>query len=106
MTRLTMALVVVLSCLSSANAGLSSRKDAPLGKEVSPEQRGTLFPEFNKKSRAAEEEQELTINDDTEIKLNGRACEYKDVPSDAGVILVELAADRKTILKIHFESKK
>lgn len=106
MTRLTMALVVTLACLSSARASLSTRKDVALDKGVPPALRRTLVPEVKPVKPAAEEEQEFVIDDDTEIKLDGRACEYKDVPGNAGIILVDVAADKKTVLKIHFQSKK
>jgi hypothetical protein len=40
------------------------------------------------------------------VQLDGRPCKYADVPSDAVVVLVELAADGKTVLKAHFRSRK
>ena len=42
----------------------------------------------------------------TEIKLDGRACKYQDVPGSAAIILLELASNKKAVLRIHFRTKK
>ncbi|MDB5311230.1 MAG: hypothetical protein JWO38_5432 [Gemmataceae bacterium] len=49
---------------------------------------------------------QFKLTADSEVLLNGRACEYKDVPKEATVVRIELSADRKTILKIEFRTKK
>ena len=40
------------------------------------------------------------------MKLDGHACKFQDVPGTATVVSLDVAADKKTILKIHFTSKK
>lgn len=42
----------------------------------------------------------------TEVLLDGEPCRYSDVPSGARIITLEVAADRRTILRIHFVSVK
>jgi len=101
-----MACVVVLICLSPATASLSPRNGASPGKELPRAHRETLFPEYHKAAPADGAKEDFVINDDSEIKLDGRACEYKDVPGDAEITLFEVAADKKTVVKIHFQSKK
>jgi hypothetical protein len=38
--------------------------------------------------------------------LNGCACKYQDVPANAAIVDLAVGADQKTILKIHFRTKK
>jgi hypothetical protein len=60
-------------------------------------------------ARAAREQdprQELELTANAEVRLDGRACKYDDVPLGAEVIYLELGPDRKSILKIHFRSKR
>lgn len=58
------------------------------------------------KAAPAAEEPRLVINDQTEVLLDGKACKFADVPPGASVVNLSVAADRKTILKIYFESPK
>jgi hypothetical protein len=94
-----MALLTVLCALTPATASLVQKKnDTTVGSKVPPrlvDQRG-----------AAEQQEELTVNDDTEIKLDGKNCKYADVPKDAEIILLDVSADKRVIKKIHFRSKK
>jgi hypothetical protein len=96
-----MALVASLVFLSTAAASLSPRKQDPLGLD------GPLSREFVKKTaEPAEEQDELVITGKTTILLDGRSCTYAEVPEGAEIIRLELAADKKTVLAIHFRSKK
>ena len=49
---------------------------------------------------------ELSLTTETEVLLDGRGCEYKNVPATAVVVRMELAPDRRTVLKIEFSSRK
>lgn len=51
-------------------------------------------------------DEEFLLTDKTEIKLDGKRIRYADVPDHSVIIFVELAADDKTMLKLHFRSKK
>jgi hypothetical protein len=74
--------------------------------EAAPRQKRTpANPPVPVKRIAAEPEEEYVITARTEIILDGKECKFDDVPDDAEIILMEVAANRKTILKIHFESK-
>ena len=112
MTRLTMALTVFLGCLSSATASLAPRSDFPFGgKTTLPTSAHDRPIDLDKPAApaAAEdktEKQKLVVTDETEVQLDGHACKFKDVPAAATIVSLDLAADKKTILKIHFESKK
>jgi hypothetical protein len=49
---------------------------------------------------------EFAVTDQTEILLNGQPCKYAQVPSHASVVHMEVAADKKTVLRIHFQTRK
>jgi hypothetical protein len=63
------------------------------------------WAEGKNKAPAPGDDHEFVITAKTEIKLDGKDCKYEDVPDDAEIVLLEVAADRRTILIIHFESK-
>jgi hypothetical protein len=48
----------------------------------------------------------FVITNETEIRLDGRPCLYAEVPAGAAVTAAEVAADRRTVLRIHFRSPK
>jgi hypothetical protein len=45
---------------------------------------------------------EFAVTKQTEILLNGQPCEYARVPSQARIEHMEVAADKKTVLRIEF----
>jgi hypothetical protein len=49
---------------------------------------------------------ETALTADTEVVLDGRRCEYKDVPANASVVRMVLAADGKTITRVEFRTRK
>lgn len=108
MTRLTLALTALLACLSPAMAMLSPHTNPPaLGKDTLPTSAKDA-PAAKPAAIAApkEEKQQFVITDDTEVQLDGKACKFADVPGTASVSALDVAPDKKTILKIHFTSKK
>jgi hypothetical protein len=46
------------------------------------------------------------ITDETEIEVDGKRCGYEDVPERAEMILLSIGKDGKTVLKLHFKTKK
>jgi hypothetical protein len=49
---------------------------------------------------------QLVYNENTEVLLDRRPCRVEDLPPECEVILLELARDRKTVLKLHLRSKR
>jgi hypothetical protein len=49
---------------------------------------------------------EFVVTDQTEITLNGKACKFDAVPARARIIRMEVAEDKKTVLKVHFRTGK
>jgi hypothetical protein len=57
-------------------------------------------------SPAAVETPQFVLAPDADVQLDGRPCAFADVPADAVIELLAVAADKKTILKVHFKSKR
>ena len=49
---------------------------------------------------------EFQVTEQTEVLLDGKACRYQDVPQQATILRMEVAPDRKTVLRIHFRTGK
>jgi hypothetical protein len=100
MTRLTMALVALLICVSAVPANVAAPRRPGIGQKrfLARQLLRDIFPR--------EQDDELVITETTEVKLDGRTCKYADIPGGAEIVLLQIAADKKAILKIHFRSKK
>jgi hypothetical protein len=48
----------------------------------------------------------FVITRETEVRLDGRRCEYEEVPEDAVITAAEVGPDRRTFLRVHFRSAK
>lgn len=50
---------------------------------------------------------EFLITDDTVVELDGRRCNYADVPDGAVIVRLEVSAvDDKTVVRVLFRTKK
>ena len=103
-----MTLTAFLCFLPAALANLSPRNDLPsLGKEPLPKaSKDAPDKPAAPAAEAKPETPKLVITDATEVQLDGQACKLADVPGTASVVSLEVAADKKTILKIRFQSQK
>jgi hypothetical protein len=102
-----MAFVAFSWFLSPAWASLSAPRDAPLfNKELSRDWPRTHPQEAGQEASGAGQPGEFVITDETEVTLDGCACCYKDVPSKVSIKHLEVAADRKTVLKIDFRTRR
>jgi hypothetical protein len=99
MMRPTMALVAFLVFVSISDAGLVRRTEDGVLKQRIDQRLVRTAP-------APAANDELVITEQTEVKLDGQTCRYADVPEDAEVVLLELSADKKAVLRIHFRTKK
>jgi hypothetical protein len=99
MIRLTMVLVASFLSLSLAHASLAPQKERSIFDRPLPPA---------PKAEPAEEQEGggLVISDDTEVKLDGKGCKYEEIPESAEVILLEVGKDKKSVLKLHFRTKK
>jgi hypothetical protein len=107
MCRLLLALIVILCVLPSAPASLSGRRDVAPFDKIPPGAFPKAFPATLAQqlpARAGRPEFQLT--EETEVFLDGRPCQYKEVPRNVSIIRLEVASDNKTILKIHFRTRK
>jgi hypothetical protein len=74
--------------------------------EVPPAQAARLSALAREQAAGRETQSEFVMTDQTEVLLNGKPCKYADVPGDARIVRMELAADNKTVRKIHFRTGK
>jgi hypothetical protein len=102
MTRLALVLALTFTCLPAASASL-----APPSRERTRTGSQELLRQAAQSPRpAAPEQKDFVITSKTEVMLDGRACRYEDVPAHATVTVLEVAADRRTLMRIHFTTKK
>jgi hypothetical protein len=105
MTRLTLALAVWIGLGSVAEASLALRKEpGPLAKgapELWASRQAARAPEL---AAAPGVTPEFVLTEETEVLLDGEPCKYAGVPGHARIVHLEIAADRKTVLKIHFRT--
>jgi hypothetical protein len=115
MKSLTLTLAVWISLVSMVSASLAPRKEPrlpprpnlPTVEKQAPPVRASLVS-ARVPDPAAEEsmESEFVVTEQTEIWLDGKPCKYPDVAPHARIMRMEVAADRKTVLKIHFRTRK
>ena len=111
MARLTLTFAALLCSLSVATAALSHRADfSALGNDAHPSTFDKHFPDLDTTvsaapARNAAKPRAFEVTDGTDVRLDGQSCKLQDVPSSATIVSVELEADGKTVLKIHFKSK-
>jgi hypothetical protein len=107
MTRLTLALAVWMGVVSAAAASLAApRGFRTAGKDLPPLPAPALAVRAPERPAKMEAIPEVVLTEQTEVLLNGKPCKYADVPGHARVVLLELAEDNKTVLKIHFRTGK
>jgi hypothetical protein len=105
MARLTGALVAGLCLVSSASATTTPNKNLPRIRP-SVEAVRPAPPPAAAAPAPAGAAGEFALTADSEVRVNGRRCEYKDVPAGATIVRIEVAPDRKTIVRIEFRTAK
>jgi hypothetical protein len=107
MTRLTLVLAAWISLVSVASASLTPRKEFPaLREDVSQVRATTLMARAWAQVAGRGTGSEFVLTNETEILLNGKPCKYEAIPRYASIVLMEVAEDQRTVLKIHFRTGK
>ncbi len=105
MTRLALTLAVWMSVVSVVEATLSPRSEPRTARVPSPEvarlAAQLLSPAANRGATP-----EFVLTEQTEILLDGQPCKFEEIPAHARITHLEVAADNKTALKIHFRTRK
>jgi hypothetical protein len=105
MARLTGALVAVL-CLCSSVGATTTLNDKLPRIRPSVEAVRPSSPPAAVAPAPAGVAGEFSLTADSEVRVNGRRCEYKDVPAGATIVRIEVAPDRKTVVRIEFRTTK
>ena len=109
MIRLTIALAVWIGLVSVAPASLAPRREPRIGNGLLAQasRRSTqVVQQPARKAARAEAQPEYVLTQETEVLLDGKPCKYEDVPATASIVKMEVAADRKTVLRVRFRSRK
>jgi hypothetical protein len=109
-----MTFAAFLCILSPVLANVAPRNEPPNARRTTlPTTAKDQSPDPDKSGAATapapeekSEKPKLVLTDDTEVMLDGVRCKFADVPATADIVTLEVAADKKTITKIHFQSKK
>jgi hypothetical protein len=96
--------ILVFSALTSF-ASLMWTALAPL-RELPPIPASKLPAQVKEQKAAKEAEPEFVVTRQTEVLLNGKPWRYEEIPDHASIVGMEVAADKKTVLKIHFRTRK
>jgi hypothetical protein len=107
MIRLTLALAIGMSFVSTAGASLAPRREPPkFGKPFLPPAASKVLVGPRQPATDQETMPEFVISTQTEVLLDGKACKFTLVPAHARIVHLELAADNRTVVKIHFRTGK
>lgn len=107
MTRLTLTLAAWISVLAVGSASWTPRKASPtLGSEFPQVRAAQLSTRALQEAAGWETKSEYVVTERTEVLLNGKPCKYEAVPSHASIVRIQLAVDMKTVLRIHFQTRK
>src|SRR5579871_4756364 len=107
MTRLVLAVAVYVVGAAEASAIVTPvRPFLRLGEDAVTRRLNVQPAPLARPRTAAISDTPFTLTDRSEVLLDGKPCRYEDVPAHASIILLELAADRQTVLRIHFRSRK
>ncbi len=107
MVRLTLALAALITVASVAPASLAPRNADSWPAHRSPVVRSpALFTDAPAHATRQATVLEFQVTEQTEILLDGRGCRYEEVPAQATILRLELATDRKTVLRIYFRTDK
>jgi hypothetical protein len=98
MLRYSLALIVLLNCLSVVSAMFTPQAS-------NLRQVKDLSSEFRQVARVPEQKRELVITAETQIQVNGRPCRLDEVPAGAEIILLDVGANSTVIRKIHFRTR-
>ena len=107
MTRLTLSVVAWLSLASFVWASLTpSKNNPPLEEALRPASTLDLKTESPRIDTSSQIPLAFAVTATTEVLLDGRPCLYASVPANATIVRIEVAADKKTAIKILFRTRK
>jgi hypothetical protein len=109
MTRLFLTLSAWLCLVSLASATLSPRKetsrlDNSVPKALASKASNVLVKNSEQTERGTPSDYIMT--EETEVLLNGNLCNYKEIPDHASIERMEVGIDKKTVLRVHFRTRK
>jgi hypothetical protein len=107
MTRLAFGVIAWIGLATTANASLTRHKFPSVFPEGSSGSAPTkLTAKAIEETTFQRAETDYVLTARTEVSLDGKPCAYASIPSSAIIVRMELAADKRTVLRVHFRSRK
>jgi hypothetical protein len=113
MSRPALALTTLLVCISPALATLSAPPTPlPAADRLAVSLTTSVLKDKALSDAALQDlcpcarNDEYQVTSQTEVFVDGRSCRYADVPHGAAIVNMEVSSDDRTVLTIHFRSKK
>jgi hypothetical protein len=107
MTRVIVTLAVWIGLVGLASASLTPRKDSPRFSKEPPKARAAKAPTpALGQALGTDPGSDFNVTERTEVLLNGQPCKYEAIPANGRIVLMDVAPDRKTVLRIHFKTGK
>jgi hypothetical protein len=106
MARLALALAVWMSLVGVAAASLEPRKESLSPRADVWQPQAATLPAGPKQPPKQGSNPQFQVTEQTEVLLDGKPCQYAEVPASAVIIKMEVAEDKTTVLKVHFRTRK
>jgi hypothetical protein len=106
MPRLILALAILIGLVSTGAASLTPSKILPVIGTSGPSGKVAKLTAEEGASAIRGTSSGFLVTDQTEVTLNGQSCKYAEIPSHASILRMEVGPDKKTVLKIHFRTRK
>jgi len=107
MVRLTLALAFWMGLVSTIPASLTPRKEASsIGTAVQLGKTPQIATQAGAETVELGKTSEFVLTEQTEILLDGEISRYEQIPAAASIVKMELEADKLTVRKIHFRTRR
>jgi hypothetical protein len=108
MIRLALTLATLVGIVPVASATVSPRAEpAPFGEAQRPALACNLLPEvLARLDERPDVKSQFIVTRDTEVLLDLEPCRYEKVPENAIIARMEVGADKRTVLRIYFRSRR
>ena len=107
MARLTLVLALWMGLVSTISASLTPRKEASsIGTAVQMGKTPQIATRAGAETVELSNTSEFVLTEQTEILLDGKLSKYEQLPAAARIVKMELEADKVTVRKIHFRTRR
>lgn len=102
----SLACLVALVCLLPAAPASAVSTNAPTAPSAGKAKAFKAPSRDATRDKQASPEADFVITATSEVRLNGRSCRFKDVPGNAVITAIQVDADTREVIKVHFTTGK